>query len=1136
MNYSNETFSFFASDVSNYISCKHSTQLQRKYAIENRKVPRPHDPVLEVLVQRGHEHEAAYVNYLRKQNLSCTNSEKKSFEQTIREMLNGTEVIVQGRLEHGEWNGYPDILIRVPGKSKFGDWKYEVQDTKLSLNTRTSAIIQLCFYSDLLENIQGVAPENFAIVMPGTSGQPFTIAYHPFNDFKAYYRVIKNNFKIAVDAGFDTYPEPVEHCHICNWWQICNERRRNDDHLSFVAGLRKSQMGELKKQAIAKLEEFARAESISRPQRGSYENLLKKQKQAFIQYDARTMDTLLHEAILPIEEKRGFNRLPAPSEGDIYLDLEGDAFFQGGSFEYLFGLAFNSNGQQYYKSYWATTRNEEKEAFASAMSLILEQMKKFPDFFIYHYGHYEPTAFKRLAHNYALYEQELDDLLRKGKFIDLHTITKEAIIASVERYSLKDIEKFAKYTRSADLREAGIARKQLERSLQLNEFNSLPSQTTDLVQLYNQDDCLATEALHRWLESERQKLIDKGQSILRPIFTADPPNEKLLELEKRSKLLFESLTKELPADHDSWTSEQKAKWLLANQLQYFRRENKTAWWEHFRMQKAEYDDLIDERKAIVGLKFEREMPSSTDLPIHRYSFPDQETTLREDDTVYIANSYNEAKPYGIQFGTIINIDCENRLVDIKKTGETTHVHAGAIHEYDIINIEKLWTSILNIAVEVDELGLKRINEYRAAKDLLMSRKPQLTENREGATVNDGEEIKDAAIRLALSLNHSILPIQGPPGTGKTYTGAHIIISLIAAKKTVGVTAVSHRVITTLFETVYAEAKKHGITINFVHKVSDKQVMPEWVKQLTDKKKIKKSIESFCVAGGTAWLWADNDFTGALDYLIVDEAGQMSLSQVLAASRAAKNLILLGDPQQLEQPQRGAHPEGSGVAALTHLLDGQAVMPETKGLFLNVTRRINPKIAKFTSQSFYNGKLEALPGLEKQKISGGTLFDGEGLFFVPVSHQGNQNRSDEEIEKVKEIIDDLITKGSWTDKEDKIHRINEKDILVVAPYNAQVDALKLQLKNVDVGTVDKFQGREAPVVIYSMAASTIEDAPRGINFLFNPNRLNVATSRAKCICILIASPTLFEAECNTIEQMKWANSLCLYRELSREIAF
>jgi superfamily I DNA and/or RNA helicase len=589
----------------------------------------------------------------------------------------------------------------------------------------------------------------------------------------------------------------------------------------------------------------------------------------------------------------------------------------------------------------------------------------------------------------------------------------------------------------------------------------------------------------------------------------------------------------LPDNTEQWSDEQNAKWLLANQLQYFRRENKSAWWDHFRLQKGEYEDLLKDRNAIVNLSF-KNVISPGACPVHRYTFPEQEVSLKEGDSLYIVNSFTKEKPYGVSCGKIVLIDNEKNILDIKKTEETAEIHPKAVHEYDIITIDKLWKAILAIAVEVDDNGLRRMGNHWAAKDLLMKRKPQLINNEEGAIVGDEEQLVQAASRIALNLNRSILPIQGPPGTGKTYTGAHMILELIKANKRIGVTAVSHRVITTLFETINKEAAKLGLKVQFAHKVSEKMDLPNWIVQEKDKKKIKKAIESHAVVGGTAWLWADDDLTESLDYLFVDEAGQMSLSQVLAASRAAANIVLLGDPQQLEQPQRGAHPENSGIAALGYLLDGDMVMPKGRGLFLNVTRRINPAIAKFTSEIFYKGELKALPGLEQQIIHGGTKFDGAGLFYVPVLHTTNQNRSIEEVQKILAVAENLIKKGFWTNENGQSSKISEKDILVVAPFNAQVDALKEALPNFDIGTVDKFQGREAPVVIYSMASSNVNEAPRGLNFLFNPNRLNVATSRAKCICILVASPALFEAECNNIEQMKWANALCRYRELSHVV--
>jgi len=1135
MRFEDHYFIYSASDLSTHVACKHASQLDRKHALREIDRPFRDDPVLDALKQRGREHEAKYVKFLKSRGKTTTDSSRKTFEATLDAMREGIDVIVQGKLVVDNCEGFPDILIKVEGQSRFGNWRYEVQDTKLSRNTKTTTIIQLCFYSDLLEKIQEAPPPEFHVVMPGDCPeQPFQIETYTLTDFKAYYGFIKSRFIESMNASpLSTYPDEVAHCSICNWWSLCDKQRRDDDHLCLVAGIHKSQIEELKKQDLATLTSFALAKEIKPPERGNYEILKKRQQQARIQLDGRGKDNLVHKHVLPIEDKRGFNRLPEPSPGDIYLDIEGDAFFPGGSFEYLFGIAYHEDGKLQYKKFWARNRIEEKQAFAQVMEFILNRLKTYPNLSVYHYGAYEPSTVKRLANGYAVADQELDDLLRKEKFVDLHTVVKEAIIASVEQYSLKDMERFTSFKRKADLRAAAKARRLVESALQLKEFEKLPSEIIDLVATYNEDDCLATEALHRWLEQERQKLIDQGHNISRPVVGETEPDEDLTKYETWSKNLFDALTQGLPEDREKWLDEHKARWLLANQLQYFRRENKSAWWDHFRMQKGEYEDLLSDRNAIAGLSFV-ETVTPGNCPVHRYTFPAQETSLREGDNLYIANSFTPDNPYGVSCGKVAAIDNEKNYVDIKKTKATAEIHPDAVHEYDIITIKTLWEAILSIASEVEENGLSPMGDYFAAKDLLMKRKPRLINKEEGVTIKEGEDRVAAACRIALNLNRSILPIQGPPGTGKTYTGARIILELLKAKKKVGVTAVSHRVVMTLFEAINEQAREAGIDVQFVHK-GDKDDRLPWVKELKKKKEVLNAADGV-VFGGTAWLWADNEVRGALDYLIIDEAGQMSLSQALAASRAAKNLVLLGDPQQLEQPQRGAHPENSGIAALTHLLDGDVVMPEGKGLFLNETRRIHPNIAQFTSEIFYKGQLKALPGLENQCIQGGTRFDGAGLFYVPVEHRANQNRSAEEIEKIKEIVDELLTKGSWSNAKKEVAPLTPNDILIVAPYNAQVDALKeaIPVLRDNIGTVDKFQGREAPVVIYSLAASTVQDAPRGLNFIFNPNRLNVATSRARCICILVASPALFEAECNSVEQMRWANGVCRYREMSRVV--
>jgi uncharacterized protein len=275
--------------------------------------------------------------------------------------------------------------------------------------------------------------------------------------------------------------------------------------------------------------------------------------------------------------------------------------------------------------------------------------------------------------------------------------------------------------------------------------------------------------------------------------------------------------------------------------------------------------------------------------------------------------------------------------------------------------------------------------------------------------------------------------------------------------------------------------------------------------------------------------------GSVDYLFIDEAGQMSLAFALAACRAARNVVLLGDPQQLEQPQRGAHPEGAEVAALVHILSGGKTLADDAGLFLDVTWRLHPEICSFTSELFYEGRLHSHPGLERQVIGGPTPFAGSGLFYAPVDHEGNQNSSPEEVDAVGRIVDWLLAPGvTWTDSRGVSRSLVRTDIVVVAPYNAQVAALTARLPGVRVGTVDRFQGQQAPVVIYSMASSSAADAPRGMGFLYSPNRLNVATSRAQALCILVASRQILEPECWNPDQMRWANGLCRYRELAREV--
>lgn len=349
------------------------------------------------------------------------------------------------------------------------------------------------------------------------------------------------------------------------------------------------------------------------------------------------------------------------------------------------------------------------------------------------------------------------------------------------------------------------------------------------------------------------------------------------------------------------------------------------------------------------------------------------------------------------------------------------------------------------------------------------------------------------------------------------------------------TAVSHKVIRNLLNEVIKAAAEETLPVRCMHRLGEKfNKASLGIHEETDSAKAAEAIRhrQFDVVGGTAWVWAKEKLAETVDVLVVDEAGQMSLANVLACSQAARNLVLLGDPQQLEQPQKASHPDGSELSALEYLLEGHETMPEERGLFLGETWRLHPAICQFTSELFYEGKLHALPGLEAQVLSGPTPFAGAGLFYVPVVHEGNQNNSPEEADRVAEIVKTLVVPGvTWTNFKGTIKPLTLEDILIVAPYNAQVSEIAGRIPGARVGTVDRFQGQEAPVVIYSTATSHWADAPHGLEFLFDRHRLNVATSRARCVCILVGNPALFEPECRTPEQMRMANAFCRYLEMA-----
>lgn len=1114
------TIQFSASDLVNYLGCKYLTELDRKNALGLIDPPDWQNPALAFLQQKGKEHENAYVAYFKSEGLRVCELDGHSVEATIEAVSRGFDIITQARFFKDGYVGIADILRKVPGKSKLGDYHYEVEDTKLAHETKAGTVLQLCLYSEMLGELQERNPENMYVVKPG---EDFPTDTYRYAEFEAYYHFVKGRFQnVMNNEPVETYPLPVAKCDTCRWWKECNIKWHRDDHLTLIAGIRTNQTKELTENGIVTLEKYAKEETPFRgePNQGSLATYQKIHNQARVQLKGRNENKLLYE-LISIAPLRGLNRLPEPSLGDIYFDIEGDHFYEDGGLEYLFGIYYSEENELKYKGFWAKNRKEEKEAFSEFMGFVIARWEKFPDMHIYHYAPYEPTAIKRLSTKCAVFEAQVDRLLRAELFIDLFSVIRESLIASVESYSLKEIEQFTDYVRKADLRQSSNARRRMSVALDFNDFSSMRPEDFELIQDYNMDDCVATQKLHLWLESIYQEQTNNGVSLVRPETTTGEASEAVEERDAEARALYDGLVSTLPADPEDWGNEDKAKWLLAHQIEFYRREMKSAWWEFFRLNDLDDGDLLNERKGISGLELIGSHPDAKRVPIHSYRYPPQEISLDTGKDLY--------EPKGGKVGSIYDFSLEERIVHIKKTGATADIHANSLFIRDLVPPGVLVPSLFRFAKEVIDSGIDGEGAYRAGRDLLLKR---TLRGIEGANVErkETENIEEYSLRLVENLKNGVLPVQGPPGTGKTYLGGGLIAELARQGKKVGVTAVSHKVIRTLLDKALERSRENGSPIVIRHKGNSADEVT-----FTKNEDALAFLQQGAVVGGTSWLWANDNLEDALDYLFVDEAGQMSLTNVLTISRAAKNIILLGDPQQLEQPTKGAHPENADVSALEHILDGHKTMPIDKGVFLDTTWRLNPKIALFTSILYYEGRLKAKEGLENQVIDGESPFIGGGLFLVPMNHEGNQSQSLEEVDKMRDIITHLLSAGlTWTDREGRTYPLEEKDILIIAPYNAQVSVLKEALHQISVGTVDKFQGQEAPVVIYSMTSSSPQDAPRGMSFLYSPNRLNVATSRAKCISILVASLNLFEAECNTIEQMRWANGLCLYREMSMEI--
>ncbi|MGH3258434.1 MAG: TM0106 family RecB-like putative nuclease, partial [Streptosporangiaceae bacterium] len=832
---------------------------------------------------------------------------------------------------------------------------------------------------------------------------------------------------------------------------------------------------------------------------------------------------------------RGLLALPEPVIGDLFFDIEGARYYSEDSREfglqYLFGVVdtaeLDETGRPRYTAIWAFDRQDEKRAFEKLVDFITERRARRPGLHVYHYNHYEPTsvdhltelhgtrqeAVGRLMGRFATREDQVDDLFRLGVFVDLYRIVRQGLQAGVENYSIKRLEPLCGYRRQVDLRVATENLIAFEAALEDGTAAS-DAGPQQVVAGYNEDDCRATLALRDWLEDRRLELAERlGEQVPRPVVVDEEPRARE---DPEVTRIRDALVEGIPDEDGERTEEQKARALLADLIDWHRREDKPAWWRYFYLRTLSPAELIGEPDALGGLTGGEIVDRVNRSVVRRFRFPPQEHRFSAGQTAHDAETDKG--------WTVWTVDDATGTIDLKIGSTYDGPWPAALVEGGPIGTKELRERLRDLGNQVVREGA----EGGDAATALLLRRPPETDWPMGP---HDEKVAEAAIRLATSLRLSYLPLQGPPGTGKTYTAAEQILALVAQGRTVGITGPSHAVIHHLIGTVSEHASQWGLAPRIGQRADpDNPFLHGSATGMTnDRLELALRGGELDVAAGTVWLWARGGMADSVDTLFVDEAGQMSLANVLAVTGAARNLVLLGDPQQLAQPSQAVHPPGAGASALGHILGDRATMPEGAGLLLNQTYRMHPDLCRFTSEVFYDGKLHGTDGLGQQEIIGEGPFSGSGLRFVEVPHEGNTNESPEEAGEVARLAETLAG-CSWRNREGDVQPVGRDGILIVTPYNAQIRAIQSALaarglSGFRVGTVDKFQGREAPVVIYSMATSSADEAPRGLDFLYDRHRLNVATSRARAMAIIVASPDLIRVSCRTPHQMTLANALC-----------
>ena len=1079
---------FSATDLMRFMGCAHATTMDLSRLRGEGPDPREDSEDAALLQKQGDAHEAAHLARLGAAGRGIVEIARGDLVQnaatTCAALSAGPEVVFQGAFLSGNWGGWSDFLERVERPSALGTFSYEVADTKLKRRPHPKHVLQLVLYSDLLTEIQGVAPE-FAHVELGDG----TRATLRIADYSAYARMARARLEGFVANPPPTRPIPCADCGLCRWADHCESVWQSEDSLFNVANISRGQVKKLEAAGIATMEALA---NLDHPVRGMAENTrLRLTSQARLQHARKTGEPAFE--LRQPEPAKGFDLLPQPQPGDIFYDIEGDPHFEGG-LEYLHGVWFDGE----FRAFWGHDHAAEAQALSELLAFFRDRLAANPAARIYHYAAYEITALRRLTTKYGIGEAFLDRLLRERCFVDLFAVVRGGLIGSERNYSIKSMEAFYGRVREGEVKTAGGSVVAYERWRETGE-----QQILDEIEDYNRIDCISTEELRDWLV------------VIRPTgpwpTVAPDAGPKEAEEDADAQALRATLAASgLPDDRQA---------MLFNLGLFHKREAKPAQWAVFDSASKDEDELIDDLDALAGLDAIGPVEPVKRSYSRSYSFPLQETKLRPGKGATIP--VFDAPPISV---SITNMDRRLRQITVKAGPGKDHLLS------DRLNLHPDWPldpkPIPGALRDViaDQCGPR---VYRAVDDLLSRSAPRL---KTGPLMHVADPVV-GTITAVGAMDETILPIQGPPGTGKTYVTARAILSLVRKGARVGVTSNSHEAIRNVLMGCLSalELDDPDLTLDLVHKTGGKDDgYPDDcpVRRTTSNDEAAGGLH---VVGATAWFFSRDDNVQAFDWLFVDEAGQVGLANIVAMGRAARNIVLVGDPRQLPQVIQGAHPDPANLSCLDWMLGEHATVLADRGIFLPISRRMHPEVCRFISDQVYEGRLASHPDTARQCISG-TPFPEAGAFWVPVSHEGNAQISLEEVAAIQAVTGELL-RGTWTENDGLTRPMRQTDIIVVAPYNAQVNALRDALpEGIRVGTVDKFQGQEAPVCLVSMTASSAEETSRGMEFLFSLNRINVAVSRAKGLSLVLGAPRLREAKCDTVEQMRLVNAICALPEL------